>query len=140
PPFRKSWDSGSTVLCSAISPPRPARTRWRDLKSTTPRFGYPSLVASEWRDNTAQRLTKKNKSERRGSVAIILSMPKWGLAMKTGLVVEWLKHPGDAVQQGEPIVEIESEKASNEVEAPAAGTLRFLVVPEGEHAAVGEAI
>ena len=73
-------------------------------------------------------------------MAIILSMPKWGLAMKTGLVVEWLKHPGDAVQQGEPIVEIESEKASNEVEAPATGTLRFLVVPEGEHAAVGEAI
>src|SRR5437763_1541799 len=67
-------------------------------------------------------------------------MPKWGLAMKTGLVVEWLKHPGDAVQQGEPIVEIESEKASNEVEAPATGTLRFLVVPEGQHAAVGEAI
>ena len=64
-------------------------------------------------------------------MAIILSMPKWGLAMKTGLVVEWLKHPGDAVQQGEPIVEIESEKASNEVEAPATGTLRFLVVPEG---------
>ena len=73
-------------------------------------------------------------------MAIILSMPKWGLAMKTGLVVEWLKHPGDAVQQGEPIVEIESEKASNEVEAPATGTLRFLVVPEGQHAAVGEAI
>src|SRR5260370_16973763 len=75
-----------------------------------------------------------------GSVAIILSMPKWGLAMKTGLVVEWLKHPGDAVQQGEPIVEIESEKASNEVEAPATGTLRFLVVPAGEHPAVREAI
>src|SRR5712691_9881297 len=37
PPFRKSWDSGSTLLCSAISPPRPSRMRWRDLKSTTPR-------------------------------------------------------------------------------------------------------
>ena len=73
-------------------------------------------------------------------MATILSMPKWGLAMKTGLVVEWLKHPGDAVQQGEPIVEIESEKASNEVEAPATGTLRSLVVAEGEHAPVGEAI
>ena len=73
-------------------------------------------------------------------MATILSMPKWGLAMKTGLVVEWLKHPGDPVQQGEPIVEIESEKASNEVEAPATGTLRSLVVAEGQHAPVGEAI
>ncbi len=61
-------------------------------------------------------------------MATIVSMPKWGLAMKTGLVVEWLKHPGDAVRQGEPLVEIESEKATNEVEAPATGILRWLEV------------
>src|ERR1700726_583287 len=67
-------------------------------------------------------------------------MPKWGLAMKTGLVVEWLKHPGDAVQQGEPIVEIESEKATNEVESPATGLVRWLEVAEGEDASVGAAI
>src|SRR5947209_20019868 len=64
-------------------------------------------------------------------------MPKWGLAMKTGLVVEWLKRLGDAVQQGEPIVEIESEKATNEVEAPATGILRWLEVREGQDAPVG---
>lgn len=73
-------------------------------------------------------------------MATILNMPKWGLAMKTGLVVEWLKHPGDTVQQGEPIVEIESEKATNEVEAPATGVLRWLEVAEGQDAAVGAAI
>ena len=73
-------------------------------------------------------------------MATILSMPKWGLAMKTGLVVEWLKRPGDSVQQGEPIVEIESEKATNEVEAPATGILRWLEVAEGEHAPVGAAL
>ena len=73
-------------------------------------------------------------------MAIILSMPKWGLAMKTGLVVEWLKRPGDSVQQGEPIVEIESEKATNEVEAPATGILRWLEVPEGQDAPVGAAL
>ncbi len=73
-------------------------------------------------------------------MATIISMPKWGLAMKTGLVVEWLKHPGDAVERGEPVVEIESEKATNEVEAPAAGILRWLEVAEGEHAPVGAAI
>jgi pimeloyl-ACP methyl ester carboxylesterase len=73
-------------------------------------------------------------------VATILSMPKWGLAMKTGLVVEWLKRPGDFIQQGEPIVQIESEKASNEVEAPATGILRWLEVPEGQDAPVGAAL
>jgi pyruvate dehydrogenase E2 component (dihydrolipoamide acetyltransferase) len=76
--------------------------------------------------------------EWRVSMATILSMPKWGLAMKTGRVVEWLKHPGDAVQQGEPIAEIESEKAVNEVEAPASGIVRLLVVEEGDSTAVSE--
>ena len=61
-------------------------------------------------------------------MATILSMPKWGLAMKSGLVVEWLKQPGQSVQQGEPVVQIESEKATNEVEAPATGILRWVTV------------
>ena len=73
-------------------------------------------------------------------MATIVSMPKWGLAMKTGLIVEWLKHPGDAVQQGEPLVEIESEKATNEVDAPATGMLRWLEVAQGENAPVGAAL
>jgi pimeloyl-ACP methyl ester carboxylesterase len=73
-------------------------------------------------------------------VATILSMPKWGLAMKTGQVVEWLKHVGESVQQGEPIVQIESEKATNEVESPATGIVRWIGVQEGEHAPVSEAL
>ncbi|MGZ3617760.1 MAG: biotin/lipoyl-containing protein, partial [Ktedonobacteraceae bacterium] len=48
-------------------------------------------------------------------------MPKWGLSMKTGLIVEWLKKTGEAVREGEPIVEIESEKATNDVDAPVTG-------------------
>jgi pimeloyl-ACP methyl ester carboxylesterase len=70
-------------------------------------------------------------------VATILSMPKWGLAMKTGLVVEWLRQPGEPVQQGEPIVQIESEKATNEVEAPASGIMRWIEIKEGDSASVG---
>ncbi|HLL80892.1 MAG TPA: alpha/beta fold hydrolase [Ktedonobacteraceae bacterium] len=73
-------------------------------------------------------------------MATILSMPKWGLSMKTGLVVEWLKHVGDGVQEGDPIVEIESEKATNEVDSPTTGTLRYIVVNDGESAAVSEPI
>ncbi len=70
-------------------------------------------------------------------MATILSMPKWGLAMKSGLVVEWLKKAGDQVEQGDPLVEIESEKATNEVEAPMAGTVRWIGVEEGDKAPVG---
>lgn len=73
-------------------------------------------------------------------MATILRMPKWGLAMKTGLVVAWLKQPGDAVQQGEPLVEVESEKATNEVEAPTTGVVRWLEIPEGQDAPVGAAL
>ncbi|HLZ56424.1 MAG TPA: alpha/beta fold hydrolase [Ktedonosporobacter sp.] len=69
-------------------------------------------------------------------MATIVSMPKWGLAMKTGQIVAWLKRPGESVQQGEPLVQIESEKAVNEVESPITGTMRWLVVQEGESAPV----
>src|SRR5574340_789335 len=79
-------------------------------------------------------------AERRYRVATILSMPKWGLSMKTGLIVEWLKKAGDAVQEGEPIVEIESEKATNEVEAPVTGIMRTIEIEEGDSAPVGAAI
>ena len=73
-------------------------------------------------------------------MATILTMPKWGLAMKTGLIVEWLKRPGDTIQQGEPLVQIESEKATNEVEAPTTGILRWLEVQEEQEAPVGAAL
>lgn len=73
-------------------------------------------------------------------MATIFSMPKWGLAMKSGQVVEWFKRPGDTVQQGEPLAVIESEKATNEVEAPVTGTLRWLEIQEGEDAPVGAAL
>ena len=73
-------------------------------------------------------------------MATILSMPKWGLSMKTGLIVEWLKKAGEPVQQGEPIVEIESEKATNEVEAPITGIMRSIEIQEGDSAPIGAAI
>ena len=60
--------------------------------------------------------------------------------MKTGLIVEWLKKAGEPVQQGEPIVEIESEKATNEVEAPVTGIMRSIEIKEGDSAPVGAAI
>src|SRR5256885_17107735 len=58
-----------------------------------------------------------------------LVMPKWGLSMQEGLISRWLKEEGDAVAQGEPVLEVETEKMTNLVEAPAAGGLARHLLP-----------
>lgn len=58
-------------------------------------------------------------------------MPKLSLTMKEGTVIEWFKKEGDMVEKGEPIVEVLSEKATYDVEAPASGVLRKILAPEG---------
>lgn len=57
-------------------------------------------------------------------------MPKMGDAMEEGTLVRWLKQEGDTVQEGEPIAEIATDKATVEVEAPISGVLRGIRVPE----------
>jgi len=63
-------------------------------------------------------------------------MPKWGLTMKEGKVVRWLKGEGDSVEAGEPLFEVETDKITNSVEAPAGGVLAQIIVPEGDVAPV----
>ncbi|WP_320171175.1 dihydrolipoamide acetyltransferase family protein [Maridesulfovibrio sp.] len=63
-------------------------------------------------------------------------MPKWGLTMTEGKVVRWLKGEGDSVEAGEPLFEVETDKITNSVEAPASGVLFQIIVPEGETAEV----
>ena len=58
-------------------------------------------------------------------------MPRLSLTMKEGTVIEWFKKEGDMVKKGEPLVEVLSEKATYEVEAPASGVLRKILAPEG---------
>lgn len=58
-------------------------------------------------------------------------MPQAGQDLETGTVTQWLKAVGDAVVKGEALVQIETEKLSVEVEAPASGTLLRIVVPDG---------
>ena len=52
-----------------------------------------------------------------------LGMPKWGLTMTEGTVIEWLVEEGAELDVGDEVVEVESEKINNVVEAPAAGVL-----------------
>jgi pyruvate dehydrogenase E2 component (dihydrolipoamide acetyltransferase) len=59
-------------------------------------------------------------------------MPKLGLTMQEGTVVEWRCAEGDSVRKGQVLLLIESEKVEFEVEAPADGVVRALITPEGE--------
>lgn len=67
-------------------------------------------------------------------------LPKWGMGLEEGTVVRWLKSVGDRVQQGEPIVEIETAKTTQEVEAPASGILTHILVREEQSAPVNSEI
>jgi pyruvate dehydrogenase E2 component (dihydrolipoamide acetyltransferase) len=67
-------------------------------------------------------------------------MPALELAQESGKVLRWLKAPGDRVQKGEPLVEIETDKITTEIEAPGSGILRDVTAREGEVVPVGQTI
>jgi pyruvate dehydrogenase E2 component (dihydrolipoamide acetyltransferase) len=67
-------------------------------------------------------------------------MPALELAQETGKVVRWLKAPGDRVSKGEPLLEIETDKVTVEIEAPASGVLRDVTAREGDVVPVGQTI
>jgi pyruvate dehydrogenase E2 component (dihydrolipoamide acetyltransferase) len=69
-----------------------------------------------------------------------VQMPRLSDSMETGKILRWLKKEGEEVVKGEPLVEIESDKANIEVEAYASGKLSKIVVPEGESAPIGAVI
>ncbi|MGH2442462.1 MAG: dihydrolipoamide acetyltransferase family protein [Chloroflexota bacterium] len=67
-------------------------------------------------------------------------MPRLSDTMESGTVARWLKHEGDAVQRGEVIAEIETDKANMELESYASGILARIVVGEGQSVLLGEPI
>ncbi len=67
-------------------------------------------------------------------------MPRLSLTMKTGTVGKWYKNEGATVEKGEPIVEVISEKATYDLEAPASGILRKIVAAGGVDVPVNEVL
>jgi pyruvate dehydrogenase E2 component (dihydrolipoamide acetyltransferase) len=65
------------------------------------------------------------------------TMPKLGHLMEEGTVVRWLKEPGERVEKGEVLLEVETEKAVLEVEAPFEGVLQEILVEDGQEVPVG---
>jgi len=69
-----------------------------------------------------------------------VNFPKSGMGIEEGTVIRWLKVTGDQVQEGEVLVEIETAKALQEVQAPVSGTLVEILLAEGETASVNTAL
>jgi pyruvate/2-oxoglutarate dehydrogenase complex dihydrolipoamide acyltransferase (E2) component len=73
-------------------------------------------------------------------MAVKVVMPKMGLTMEEGSVVKWHKAEGEKVRKGELLLEILTDKATMEVEAPEDGSLAKIFVPPGQKVKVGETI
>ena len=67
-------------------------------------------------------------------------MPALELAQETGKILRWIKSPGDSVVKGEPLLEIETDKVTVEIEAPASGVLREVTAGVGDVVPVGKTI
>ena len=71
---------------------------------------------------------------------VAVTVPKWGLSMEDGAIVEWHVAEGDAVKEGQDLLDIETSKITNTVESSASGVFRRLVEETGAHVYVGQLI
>jgi pyruvate dehydrogenase E2 component (dihydrolipoamide acetyltransferase) len=73
-------------------------------------------------------------------VPVEITMPKLGLTMETGTIARWLKASGESIAEGDPVVEVASDKINFQVDSPASGTMATLLGQEGEEFACGAVI
>ncbi len=69
-----------------------------------------------------------------------VTMPRLSDTMEEGTIARWLKHAGDEVKKGDILAEIETDKATMDLEAYEAGTLEQILVQEGETVPIGQAV
>lgn len=73
-------------------------------------------------------------------MAETISMPKLGFDMREGVLVRWVKQEGESINKGDVIAEIETDKATVEVESSVSGFVRKLIGNQGDSIPVGSAI
>ena len=64
-------------------------------------------------------------------MAVEVVIPALGLTVEKGTILKWMKKEGEAVSKGESIYEVEADKVTTEVESPASGVLKKILIPEG---------
>ena len=69
-----------------------------------------------------------------------ITMPKWGIEMQRGTITGWHVKPGSVVTKGDTLLDVETDKIVNAVEAPVSGTLRHIVAEDGATEDVGALI
>ena len=69
-----------------------------------------------------------------------ITMPKWGIEMQRGTITGWHVAPGSSVVKGEPLLDVETDKIVNAVDAPVSGTLRRILADAGAEQDVGALI
>ncbi|MFQ5473289.1 MAG: dihydrolipoamide acetyltransferase family protein, partial [Dehalococcoidia bacterium] len=70
-------------------------------------------------------------------MAFTLTMPEIGETVTEGTIERWLKQPGDKVAKYEPIVEVDTDKVTVELPSPVSGTVKEILVKEGETVEIG---
>lgn len=107
-------------------------------------FGVPTLGRNAVSNPGTSWVESSNgnsvTSTQLGAEPIQITMPALSSTMKEGRVVSWLKNEGDAIEAGEAIMVVESDKADMDVEAFEDGYLAKIITNEGESAPVGEVV
>jgi pyruvate dehydrogenase E2 component (dihydrolipoamide acetyltransferase) len=75
-----------------------------------------------------------------GQRIFAVTMPKWGIEMQQGTIAEWHVAPGKPVQKGEHMLDVETDKIVNSVEAPTSGVVRRIIADKGTTENVGALI
>jgi 2-oxoglutarate dehydrogenase E2 component (dihydrolipoamide succinyltransferase) len=73
-------------------------------------------------------------------MAIQVIMPQLGESVEEGTITRWLKAPGDAVEEFDPLVEVNTDKVDTEIPSPASGILLEILAPEGKIVKAGDMI
>ncbi len=73
-------------------------------------------------------------------MSYILKMPAAGEGITEGEIVSWLVKPGDTISEDQTIAEVQNDKLVQEIPSPVSGTMKKIIVAEGEVAQVGDAL
>jgi pyruvate/2-oxoglutarate dehydrogenase complex dihydrolipoamide acyltransferase (E2) component len=69
-----------------------------------------------------------------------IPLPKWGLTMQEGTIVEWVAQPGEQVREGSLLARVETEKIEVDMESPTAGVVAAHLAPAGATVPVGQPV